>query len=422
MVDESPEAYEVRLVTFLRQRPGERCAVAHIGTQCRWSSADGVPNAYARFLRARPHLFTFVTCNLVQLTEAAPQAAPVPAPAAAAAAGRQAPATPAALEAACVEFLARQPQRRAHVGLLGQAVMRPPGVASLKKFLLQRPRMFAVDASHAIAVHVTLLQQEQGAAQQKQQPHQQQGRVAGCAVCRIPSFVDVERQREHAEGRPHLVKVAATLPLPKLGVSLSGASELRCEPRMTAHLALTVHNDGAQVTLLRARLLRPLREVAVRGAAGGVEVPRGELNLQLEHRAQHAGVTRVMVVCSLRTADGVSFSVGHEVQLRCIDPAAAADIASLQPTSAYRRPRRAPPATSKDVVPGEQLHVRSSLIRLPSVDIPGKLRTALEGKSSGEREQLEARLAPPLCAENHAERFRELLLCEEIQQHADIRL
>ena len=74
------------------------------------------------------------------------------------------------------------------------------------------------------------------------------------------------------------------------------------------------------------------------------------------------------------------------------------------------------------MVPGEQLHVRSSLIRLPSVDIPGKLRTALEGKSSGEREQLEARLAPPLCAENHAERFRELLLCEEIQQHADIRL
>jgi hypothetical protein len=239
-----------------------------------------------------------------------------------------------------------------------------------------------------------------------------------------------------------------------------------------------------------------------------------------------------MAICLVRFANGVEATVGHEMWLRCADAAAAEDIARLQPTSEYRRPRRPPPPTATadtytaavfragtfddapyaaatmhgnvarlldavaggvlspmiaawlppgklpepdsaartvtatvvmdgvpaadqfgqaqrdelaralrsvlqcatvvivdvraeraSIIPGVPLGARSQGILLQNVQTPAALRRALSAPAdSPQRAELMARLAEPLSAVNHADRFQELLLCEEIQQEQDIRL
>jgi hypothetical protein len=76
------------------------------------------------------------------------------------------------------------------------------------------------------------------------------------------------------------------------------------------------------------------------------------------------------------------------------------------------------------VVPGVPLSgTVSQRVRLENIAIPKALRAALDAPAGdARREALEAELAPPLSAANHAARFATLLLCEEIQQQADIRM
>jgi hypothetical protein len=376
--DESPQAYEARLVAFLRTRPGGSCTTASVGVHCRWAQAAGRKGAYNAFLRARPHLFQLVGLDTVQLLEAA--AAPPPPPAAAAAPlgsvggvqqRKKTPRTARDFEAALVAHL--RVHGRVLLTALGAAVARPHSVElSYKTFLLQRPRTFRVEIVTGNTIFVSLCAQQQHTAPpppppppQQQQHHQKQqrapppppppprwqqpqaagGGVSGCFVCGIRSFSSAAHRHEHEAGRPHLLRACGTLREPKLGVSLSGAATLASVPRgAPAATTLTLRNGGAlHVTLLRSALLNHRADVAVY-APPGAEVPLppgGSLTISLTHRPAQACAAAIMLVCSLRAPDGAAFSVGHELRLRCASD--AADDACLQPSSAYVRPKRPPP-------------------------------------------------------------------------------
>ena len=537
---ESEQAYEARLIAFLLANGGG-ASFASIGVRCRWDSAFGIPGAYSRFVRARLHLFELVGQNHVRLKHAA-----APAPAAAPPGPGQA-STQASLEAfqrSIVAFLLTQHGHRAPLVLVGQKLKRPAGVASLKGFLRRFPALFRLNqsANNDDVWFVTLISHARGAGPAPSGTQQAPqgaalaplgGASPGCVVCGVRSFHSAQQRREHELGRPHLLKVAASLLLPKLGVSLSGPAELRSAPGAAPVSApLVLRNEGAVAcTVLRTRLLRPMREASVQ-CAGAALPPTSTLPVTLHHQPRQAGLTRIMVVCSVRFANGVEASVGHEMRLRCVDVAAAEDIDRMQPKSVYRRPRRPPPATAApdtytaatfragvfndapfvaatmhgtvaqlldavadgplggmiaawmppglpaepdtaartvtavvvmdgvpaaaefgqahrdalsralgsllrvanvtildvkavraSVIPGVPLGARSQGIHLPNIEIPGNLRSALAAPADSPlRAALTARLAAPLCADNHAERFRELLLCEEIQQQQDIRL
>ena len=540
---ESEQAYEARLIAYLLANGGG-ASISRVGVHCRWSGAAGKPGAYSRFVRARLHLFELVGLNNVKLKHAAAPAAGAAAPAGPGRASTQASPAPDAFQLSIAAFLLKQPGNRASLMAVGSKVKRPAGIGSLKGFLLRYPALFRLkqSANHENYWFVTLISHARGAgpapsgAQQAPQgaaPPPGGAASAGCVVCGVRGFTSAQQRRDHELGRPHLLKVAASLLQPKLGVSLSGPPELSSAPGAAAVTApLVLRNEGTvPCTVLRTRLLRPLREASVQ-CAGSALPPGSTLPVTLHHQPRQAGVTRIMVVCSVRFANGVEASVGHEMRLRCIDAAAADDIARMQPRSAYRRPRRPPPATATpetytaatfragvfndapfvaatmhavvgrlvdavadgplggmvaawmplgllaepdtaartvsavvvmdgvpaaaefgqahrealsralgsllqvanvtildvkavraSIIPGVPLGARSQGIVLPNVEIPGSLRSALGAPAdSPQRTELTARLAAPLCAENHAERFRELLLCEEIQQQQDIRL
>ena len=460
-----------------------------------------------------------------------------PACAGAAPAGPGQASTQAALEAfqrRVVAFLMTQRGHRATLVLVGQNVERGAGVVvPLSRFLRRYPALFRLEqsANNDDVWFVKLT--ARGAQPAPQAAAGGAGRaLPGCVVCGVRSFSNAHARQEHMLGRPHLIKVAASLLHPKLGVSLRGPPELLSAPGAAVTAPLVLRNEGAVgCTVLRTVLLRKIREASVQ-CAGEALPPGSAMPVTLQHRPRQAGVTRIMAVCSVRFDNGVEASVGHEMRLRCVDAAAADDIARMQPKSAYRRPRRPPPPTAAPdtytaatfragafndapyaaatmhgvvaqlldavahgpletmiaawmppgmpaepdsaartvtavvvmdgvpsadqfgqahrealsralgallqvanvtildvkplraaVIPGVPLGARSQGIRLPNVDVPRQLRDALAAPAdSPQRAALAARLAAPLCAENHAERFRELLLCEEIQQQQDIRL
>ncbi len=478
------------------------------------------------------------------------------------------PATPAAYEAACVAHLQRV-GGRSKLSMLGDAIKRPAGVESMKAFLQERPHLFALYATQpgdwrALVDSVRLLQHAGGGAGGAQPhaagaagagagaapPHAAGGAAGaggappapgaapGCLLCGIGSFASAAQRQEHQVQRAHKQRVVESLQRqPKLGVTLTGEPELRSAPGDVKVLRLELRNGSAYAfTLLATQLLRPLREAKARGPEGAnpAPLPAGQsVAVTLTHRPTETGSTRVLVVCTLRTAAGVPLTVGREVWLRCADAAAASNIAGMQPTAPYVRPRRPPPASAAPdmftgasftaqlpqadsaaalfdftvaglceiahqqggalagmlaawapvqpaaraegdalhatvvmegvpaaeafgqphkaalahalaallqtspaditigrvekhparITPGVPVATRNQMLRLENVDIPGALRTALGAKADDPRRvELEARLSAPLTPANHAARFRELLLCEEIQQQSDIRL
>ena len=523
-------AYQRSIVAFLLTQPGRRATFVAVGehTTRPWDITS-----FRAFLQRWPAVFRLEASPEnpnVWYVSLLGQASAAAGPEAAAPAASRDTTAAAALQQALLAFLARQPGRCASLDAVGQAIARPPSVLSLKAFATERPQLFRLERRGTqwfVSLHSaaggTTPQASGGAGS---------GAAAGCVICGSRSFSSTQQRREHERGRPHLLKVAATLLRPKLGVSLTGPPELLSAPGAAASAALLLRNEGdVACQVLRVLLLKPLREVSVQ-CAGAALLPGSSLEVTLAHQPQQAGVMRIMAVCCVRFANGVEASVGHEMRLRCVDAAAAEDMERMKPTSAYRRPRRPPPPTAApdtytgaifraspltdapyaaatmhstiaqlldavahgplgtmiaawmpptkpadadtearavtatvvmdgvpaadqfgqvhrealsralgsllhvsnvtilevmsvraSIIPGVPIGAMSQGIRLDNVQTPPELRKALDAPAgSPQRDALMARLAVPLSADNHAARFRELLLCEEIQQEQDIRL
>ena len=160
-------------------------------------------------------------------------------------------------------------------------------------------------------------------------------------------------------------------------------------------------------------------------------VPSGATaRLQLRYRPVEAATQGVQVaVCLVRRAHGEGHAAPRRiltclVRLLCVDPASAPELRALAPTSPYQRPR---PARRDDAAEVEDAPPPQDRYRLGESWSPGRVAMGavaaqLEAREGSPlRNALMRSLLPPLTAANHAERFRLLLLCEEVAARADMR-
>ena len=291
----SEAEYEARLVAFIRSLPGQSTMVSRIGEQCPWDGARGVPGAYLRFVRNRPHAFQVVEKKggqEVRLQQQQQQQPPRPAPRAAASPQAAAPSS---------QQSRTMPQPR-----VAPPPYTPPAepVYAARSLLPPPPPSLLPPAPPASVAAPSLLPAL--AAAVALAPTEA---AAPSLLPPLPVPLPLPLMPQWGPPPPPPLPTslppaskadsgaAAALAAP-LRVALSGPSELCSSPGGTTTIVLTLVNNGdATVVVCSAAIRAPRPDLRLMPATPlpRVLVPQGKLVLALQHLGETPCVATVVV-------------------------------------------------------------------------------------------------------------------------------
>jgi helicase MOV-10 len=372
-----------RAVDFLRTCRNHTSNLAILSQCCPLDSCAGRAGAYSRFFRARAGLFELLDGgNTVRLKGGVGGIVGARRGSGAVHAGRANTREHAGVEtdeARVVAFLRGLPAQRCNVGVV--AAQCPVAACAGRagaylRWFRERPHLFLL-VEFALGGNTVELVARDGAAPPAAVTAREReglGGVAGCALCGVLCFISAAQRGQHEGGRRHQRLLAASRQaLTRMGISATGAAlgaaaahgvgaaleggggavgaELAAAPGREARAELVLTNGSDFSWCLGATaLLPPCEDLRVGGGGGGgggggsVLPPGGVARVPVSYAPQSEGSARVLVTVELLRADGGAGATCERVacalQLRCADPAKAAELAALLPVAPFRPPPR----------------------------------------------------------------------------------